>query len=195
VRTNAEEGWTWLTVPVKVKGAHSKINEVKIDYTQDWIKKHLNIIRGNYQKTRYFSEVFSIIQENIERRFTYLSDLNVSLVLSIAEYLGLHRKTVRSSGLEIQEKDKNLRLIDICLRLGIKHFYDGEKAKDFLGPALFAQHGIKVEFQVYKHPIYRQYYEPFVPYLSVIDLLFGYGKESVDVITHIHRMHDSSDVA
>ena len=48
--------------------------------------------------------------------------------------------------------------------------------------------------QIYDHPVYKQYYEPFVPYLSIIDLLFGYGKESVDVIAQTHRMNDCSDV-
>jgi hypothetical protein len=167
-------------------GTRSKVNEVKIDYTQDWIKKHLNIIRNNYQKTRYFKEVFSIIQENIEKRFVYLSDLNISLVLSIAEYLNIPRKTMQSSSLEVQEQDKNLRLIHICKSVGITHFYDGEKAKEFLDLALFKAHGIEVEFQIYKHPTYKQCYEPFVSHLSVIDLLFGYGKESIELITHAH---------
>jgi hypothetical protein len=194
VRTGAGQGWAWLTVPVKAKGTDAKINEVKIDYTRDWIKKHLNIVRNHYQKTRHFTEVFPIIKENIERRFTCLSDLNISLVLSIAEYLNIHRKTMQSSSLDVREQDKNLRLIHICQKVGITHFYDGEKAKDFLYPALFAQHGIKVEFQIYNHPVYKQHYEPFVPYLSIIDLLFGYGKESVDVIAQTHRMNDCSDV-
>ena len=184
VRTNAKQGWTWLTVPVKMDSMRSKINEVKIDYRQNWIKKHLNIIRNNYQKTRYFEEVFSIIQENIEKRFLYLSDLNVSLVLSIGEYLNIHRNTMLSSRLEIREQDRNLRLIQTCKQVGITHFYDGEKAKDFLDPALFKANGIEVEFQVYKHPTYKQCYEPFVSHLSAVDLLFLYGKESVKLIAH-----------
>jgi len=184
VRTNTEQGWTWLTVPVNIDEMRSKINEVKIDYTHNWIKKHLNIIRNNYQKTRYFEEVFSIVRENLEKRFAYLSDLNVSLVLSIADYLNVHRSNMRSSRLEIRERDRNLRLIHICEKAGITHFYDGEKAKDFLDAALFKAHGIEVEFQAYKHPTYKQCYEPFISHLSVIDLLFGYGKESVRLIAH-----------
>ncbi len=198
VRTNASNGWTWLTVPVKKNISNIKINEVKIDHSQNWIKKHLDIISNNYRKTRYFCEIYPVIKETLETKHVYIADLSIDLILRLAAYLNLNRKIFRSSELNIQEQDKNLRLISICSETGITYFYDGEKAGDFLDIPLFSQHGIKVEFQRYDHPVYdqhhqpfvshpgagayEQHHQPFVSHLSIADLLFNHGKESIDII-------------
>ena len=47
----------------------------------------------------------------------------------------------------------------------------------------FKQRGIKIVFQDYQHPQYRQNYGEFIPYLSVIDLLFNCGKESLAILS------------
>ena len=42
--------------------------------------------------------------------------------------------------------------------------------------SLFERKGIKVVFQDFKHPIYKQRYEGFVPNMAAIDALFNVGK-------------------
>jgi hypothetical protein len=46
----------------------------------------------------------------------------------------------------------------------------------------FAQAGIAVSAQAYRHPVYPQQYTPFVSHLSVIDLLLNCGPESLAVL-------------
>ena len=41
---------------------------------------------------------------------------------------------------------------------------------------------MRLEYQRYEHPVYRQLYGDFVPYLSVIDLLFNCGPESRTIL-------------
>ena len=49
-------GSMWLTVPVKKKGRYEQlINEVEIDYSQNWQSKHLKTIHHNYGHAKYFS--------------------------------------------------------------------------------------------------------------------------------------------
>jgi hypothetical protein len=50
--------------------------------------------------------------------------------------------------------------------------------------------GITMEFHDYRHPRYHQQFNHyaqlvggFIPYLSVIDLLFNHGPESLDILT------------
>jgi len=47
---------------------------------------------------------------------------------------------------------------------------------------LFIKSGIKLSYQNYKHPTYSQLYGDFIPYMSVIDLLFNEGKKSLELI-------------
>ena len=55
-------------------------------------------------------------------------------------------------------------------------------AWDYLDTELFAQHGIEVEWQNYVHPVYPQQHGGFVPYLSIVDLLFNCGEESAAIL-------------
>jgi hypothetical protein len=43
--------------------------------------------------------------------------------------------------------------------------------------------GIKIIYEKFQHPIYRQQYEEFVPNLSILDLLFNEGKNSIDILS------------
>jgi hypothetical protein len=38
-------------------------------------------------------------------------------------------------------------------------------------------------YQNYRHPVYKQLFGDFIPYLSVIDLLFNHGEESLSILT------------
>jgi hypothetical protein len=44
------------------------------------------------------------------------------------------------------------------------------------------QAGIKVRTQEFTHPVYRQQFEPFLPDLGVLDLLFARGRKAIDDI-------------
>jgi hypothetical protein len=52
-----------------------------------------------------------------------------------------------------------------------------------MDPARLESLGITLEFHTYRHPHYRQLFGGFIPYLSVIDLLFNHGPESLDILT------------
>ena len=47
---------------------------------------------------------------------------------------------------------------------------------------LFNESGIVLSYQQYGHPEYRQLYGDFIPYMSVIDLLFNEGENSLEII-------------
>lgn len=56
---------------------------------------------------------------------------------------------------------------------------DGDK---YLKLELFEKEGIKIIFQRYKHPEYKQTFSGFHPYMGAIDLLFNHGPESLKIL-------------
>ena len=46
----------------------------------------------------------------------------------------------------------------------------------------YEEAGIKVIFQEYEHPVYRQQYGGFLSHMSTVDLLFNCGPESLSII-------------
>ena len=185
-RIKTANGMQWLTIPVNVKfEQHPLIYEVKIDNTSNWRKKHLSSINQNYSKARFFREYFSIFEEAYSKEWEYLIDINMNFTLKLAERLGMEsKKVVRSSTLNI-EGDRIGRLVKICKLFNADMFYEGISGKNYLDEKCFVDEGIRIEYQDYKHPIYHQLYGAFVPYLSVVDLLFNCGDESLSILANM----------
>jgi hypothetical protein len=102
--------------------------------------------------------------------------------MKLAECLEMSDKQiVRSSTLNVKG-DRLERLVQICRRFQADIFYEGAAGRNYIDESYFAEQGISVEYQDYHHPVYKQLYGDFVPYLSVIDLLFNHGEESLSII-------------
>jgi hypothetical protein len=184
-------GWQWLIVPVTTEGSYTDyvIKDVKISYAQDWRKKHLKAFELSYRKARFFEEVFPILEEEISKSYKYLIDLDVALIYKICKYLGIYKegKFIFSSALNAKGK-KTERLIDILKKIrGAQTLISGMKAKDYLNEEEMRRCGFDVVWFSYSHPFYNQRFmhkdKTFISYLSIVDLLFVHGKESVQILT------------
>jgi hypothetical protein len=100
------------------------------------------------------------------------------------EWLGIARSVWRASELAITG-DRSKRLLDICRHFGADGYLSGDSAKDYLDLDLFASHGVRVEWQSYQHPTYRQLHGEYVPYLSALDLVMNMGPDSLGVLEGI----------
>jgi len=176
------QGWIWLTVPIsRASGSRIKINEMKIDNSSNWKKKHIESIRYNYGKAPFFQEYMDFLGEIYSQDWEYLGDLNIALVKGITAILRLETKFIRSSGLGV-EGVKTDHLINISKKVGADEYISGPAAKDYIEVDKFRKAGIKLYWHEFHHPSYPQLYEDFMPYMSVIDLLFNTGEDAINYI-------------
>jgi hypothetical protein len=176
-------GWQWLTVPVSRKNLFGKlIYEVEINNQIPWKRKHLKALQVNYSRSPYFNKYIKYFEKIYSKDWQYLADLNIKLIKTICQILGLKREFIRSRELNIKGEQSE-RLVKICQSFNADLYFSGQSAKNYLKEDLFFKAGIKVEYQNYKHPQYPQLFGEFIPYLSVIDLLFNCGPKSLKVIT------------
>jgi WbqC-like protein family len=172
----------WLTVPVLHSGRNwPAILEVEIDNRTPWARKHTGTLRQFYAKAPYLHRYLPALEELLERRWKFLVDLDLAVTALICGWLGLERRTLRASELGVTGKQSE-RLLALCQHVGASRYLSGNSAKDYLDAELFARHGIEVEWQDYVHPIYPQQHGDFVPYLSIVDLLFNCGEESSAIL-------------
>jgi hypothetical protein len=183
-RIKTAHGTQWLTVPILFKFQNaSLVKEVQIDNKQQWKKKHLRAIRLSYSKTPFYKSYIDIFEEAYSREWEYLVDIDLYFIKELADCLGLgDRKIVRSSTLHIGG-NRLERLVNICKRFQADTFYEGAAGRNYIDEGYFEKQGITVEYQDYHHPVYKQLYGDFVPYLSVIDLLFNHGDGSLAILT------------
>jgi hypothetical protein len=170
-----------LTVPVLTKSKlEQKINEVKINKEGNWRKKHLQSIVLNYRKTPFFQDYIGGLETIYAEDFDRLVDLNTALIKFFMDKIGIKTKTVLSSEMQV-EGEMNAKIVGMCKKLGAQALYDAAGAQEILDLPYFAENNVKLIFQKYQHPVYKQP-GTFMPYMSVLDLLFNEGKNSLEII-------------
>ncbi len=182
-RIKCPKGEQMLTVPVLSKGQfYQKINEVRVDPSSDFIEGHIKAVQLNYAKAKYFPKYFDGFARVLRKKHTLLADLNVDLITWFKDILGIQAQLSRSSGLKVEGKKTEL-LVDICKSVKADHYLSPLGSKVYISENnLFEKHGIELSYQNYQPMIYRQLHGEFIPYLSVLDLLFNEGEQSLAVI-------------
>lgn len=174
-------GWQWLTAPVTYRFPQ-RINEVRLNNTINWKKKHLMTIETNYRKSPYFDDIFPMIQDLYSIEYEYLYKLNIDCIGMILRFLNIDKETIRASEIDGLREEPSLRLIDICKHLNADTYLAGGAGKGYMDLSAFKAHGIEVIFQDFNHPVYPQLYGEFLPFMSCLDLLFNCGYEAIDII-------------
>jgi hypothetical protein len=180
-RIKTADGWQWLTVPVTYRFPQ-RIDEVGVNQTVDWQRKHLQALKTNYSKAPFFETYYASFEEFYQQSYEFLVQVNVACIQLLMELLGLERKLVLASSLQVNTEDPTLRLVQICQALGGAAYLSGKDGAKYMDVDMFADHQIDVLFQDFKHPHYAQFYGPFEPNMSVVDLLFNCGPESLATI-------------
>jgi hypothetical protein len=173
-KVKTRQGPQWLTVPV-TRGGSSLIRDVTIDYQRNWVKKHLDTLRFTYARSPFFSEVHGLVEETLAHRPEGLATLNELGIRAVCGLLTIATPIVLSSSLGLDAGDKNLRIVEICRALGATVYLSGAGARRYNDEAMFAAHGVALEYNRFEHPVYPQLHGPFVPGLSALDALFNRG--------------------
>jgi len=93
------------------------------------------------------------------------------------EFLGIKVRIASSGDYELHGH-KEERLLELLLKVGCKTYYCGPASKNYLDSERFKEAGIDVVFKDTNYPTYKQVYEPFDPFVSIIDLLLCTGPEA-----------------
>ena len=181
-KIKTSNGELWLSVPVESKN-HLNKNVSKILIVQgNWVKKHLKSIELNYKKTPFFKDYFPELQSIlINESKNSLGHLNLKLLEYFMECLSIDTPIVKAGDYSFDGIGSDL-VLDMCVRLGADSYIFGEQGKNYADVKAFKEAEIVVEFQNYIHPVYRQMGRDFLPYMSIIDLLFNEGDKSFDML-------------
>ncbi|MEW6088962.1 MAG: WbqC family protein [bacterium] len=179
-------GWLMLTVPVISRGlGRQEISKVEIDNSTDWQKKHWGSIEQNYHRAPYFKNYSGFFKEVYSCPWERLMDLNIHIIKYLLKELKIQTPLYYESVVG-SSSNKTDRIIEICKKLNADIYLSGIGGRDYLEEEKFTREGIKLEYQSFNHPVYHQLYRKgagsFMPYLSVVDLLFNEGEKSIDIL-------------
>lgn len=174
-------GWKWLTIPVEKKPLPINKIIIKNDVTMkgaNWMDSHFREIKENYKNATCFLRYEKELKNIYSVKYNRLVDFNNSLILFMKRAFKLNTKLIFSSELGFNSKSTE-RLVEMVEAVGGDIYLSGPSGRDYLDTSLFAYKKIKVEFQDFKHPVYKQQYDGFIPNMSAIDALFNVGELQV----------------
>jgi len=180
-RIKTPRGAEWITVPVSYRKSSQLIQETPVDYSTPWAQKMLNRIREAYRRAPHFEPYFSELGDLLTQPAASISDLNLRLINWVCRRLEIGTP-VRMSHEYHPQGAKTERLIGILQQTKATAYLSGPAAQAYLVPQMFEQAGIQLEYKQYDYSEYEQLYPPFEPAVSVIDLLFMKGEESISYL-------------
>lgn len=176
-RIRTAQGWQWVTVPV-LHHFGQRIAEVRINEKTGWRAKHLRALELHYARAAHREPVLRGLRALYDRPWDRLADLNIAVLRWLLGEFGITTPLRLSSEMNLPEEPTE-RLVAICRTVGATRYLAGAGSSAYMDFGKFEAAGIPVDMQEFRHPVYRQCYEPFVPGLSAIDLLLTCGGQSL----------------
>ncbi len=182
IKTGSKEGVQWITVPVRQRLGQA-INEVQIESSSQWQKKHWNALLSNYAGARCFRDYGDQVQRFLDAEYRNLSHLNMDLIMWCMEALEIRTPVVYSSQLEVEGRATEL-LVSICRAVGADAYLSGPGGSQYMELGLFEEADMRVLWQDFACPEYEQQFPAagFVPNLSVIDALLNCGHDAARLV-------------
>ncbi len=169
----------WMGVPLKKDPEREfvPIREMLIDDEGNFINKHLSSISHNYGKAPFYEEIFPLIEETYNKKFTRIEAFNRFYIESLCKKLEVHTPICYSHELNPTMKSNEL-LIELVKKVNGDAYLFGIGSLDYLNPSLWEQEQLHLIPQNFTHPMYPQFNRTsFEKGLSVIDALMNCGYE------------------
>ena len=180
-RIKTAQGMQWITVPV-LYHFPQLIQDVEINNNEKWQHKQRQTILSNYRKAPFWSLLEPFFDEMFSAQWDTIAKLNIHVVKRLAAILGIETPLFVASGMGVFPENPDERLIAIARHFGADAYLAGSGGHDYMDLEKYREASVDVIFQEYQHPVYNQLYGDFEPFLSVIDLIFNHGNESLNII-------------
>ncbi|VWD45373.1 WbqC family protein [Burkholderia lata] len=143
--------------------------EVAPDYEPGKLAAQL---KGAYARAPYFEHGFELVQSVIAASDTNLFRFISRSIDAVVDRLGIDTRIVVSSSIDTDHSLKGQdRVLAICESLGASTYVNAIGGIDLYSRDDFAARGIDLRFIRSRLVEYRQFGAPFVPWLSIVDLL------------------------
>lgn len=152
-----------LSIPVnKPFGNHTPICEVTIDYTANWQHDHWNAIQSAYNRSPFFEYYADFFQPFYHDKWETLVDYNTALLNLIFKIIGIKKQIVFTEKFELEP----IQTVDF------RNLYQIHK-------------GGEMVYQIQQYPQVFDYKNPFVAQVSILDLLFNQGNQSLNYLQNL----------
>lgn len=166
-------GWQWITVPLGWGQSTAPLNEVEVQENPVWMQKHWRAIMYNYRSTPYFEYYEDRFRPFFENEWDILGEVTSSSIELVCRLLEIDTELIRLS----RQSNPPQTFEAAWERVG-----DGELVSLEDTAEYNRQFVSDLRVLRFEELEYRQNFPGFEPGMSVLDMLFNYGPETVSLI-------------
>lgn len=146
-----------------------KDREISVDFNKN---KLLNQLSEAYRRAPYFAQTFSLIEQIVRYEDNNLFRFLHHSIVKTCENLGITTKILISSNISIDHRLKNQdKVLALCEAIGATTYVNAIGGMELYSKETFQKKGIVLNFIKSKPFEYAQFGAPFVPWLSIIDVM------------------------
>ena len=176
-----------LTIPIKKDSDYLNIQDRII--ADSWGKdknKLLNTINNSYKKSPQFNNIFPIVHECLSSLEVNLFKFILNSLTILNSYLEIKTKIITSSDISIDHSLKSQdKVMAICKNLKATTYVNAIGGQELYNVEDFSNKDIKLKFVKSNPLVYKQYKNEFIPWLSILDVLFFNDKK--DIIKYLNN--------
>ena len=170
-----------VTFSLPLKSASDDLEVRERELAADFNRrKLLNQFSETYRRAPHFAQAFPLIERIVQHEETNLYRFLHHSITKTCEYLDIRTEVRSSSGIDIDHNLKSqAKVLAMCGASGARTYVNtmGGRAL-YSGPA-FAEKGIDLRFIQPRSIEYAQFGAPFVPWLSILDVMMFNPPEAI----------------
>lgn len=163
-----------FTLPLKGASSNTLIRELLLDPAQyrAWRTKFLRTVEQAYSRAPYKGEVLELLGDVFAERATHLAPLLATGIEAVLRRAGCTTQVIPTA---VQYANAHLhgqdRILDICAQEGATTYVNAPGGRDLYDHGRFGEHGVELRFLCPHLVPYEQGGAPFLPGLSIIDVM------------------------
>jgi len=186
----------WISLSVEKCPRETSIVDARLANT-DWDHQIVRRLDSYYRNAPFYGRFAERVTELLcsKARAAGVASFNERIIHEVASWLGIKYEFHRASDIEPNlggsPQEKILSLIS---HFDVDVYCNFARGIDvgLYDPAAFSERGVQLHKHAYVHPAYPQHGGGFVPFLSIVDLLFETGEGATEVIRSGRRWENMS---
>jgi len=151
--------------------------ELAADFDRE---KLLRQVAGAYRKAPYFAETYALVERIVRHEDHNLFHFLRHSIGQVCDRLGVRTEIKTSSQVTIDDRLKGAdRVLALCKAVGAQTYVNAIGGADLYSKQTFKNEGVDLMFIKARPFEYHQFSDPFVPWLSIIDVMMFNSDEAI----------------
>ena len=150
---------SYLTLPVNKSDTSKPIKQVRLGQEYKFsVNKIVKTLEHQYKKSGSLTFIKNLLNESIDKNFTYLSELNLFYLTNIFKFFEISTPIYRKSDLEMDNDLKATKLlIELCKKYDCSNYISGIGSKNYLDESKFISNQISLIYIEDLFTIFEKY--------------------------------------